>query len=162
MRFTHFFVDHPIFASVVSILITLLGAIAYLSLPVAQYPEIAPPTVQVTANYPGASAETVAATDDIWGKPLRAARRSVSCVVSIDMCALAAAQQERAQLQAAMQASAREYEADQLRQAQRLSIGDRRRQGPVESGSGARGRGARDGTWCRHYEGDTWRNSNGK
>ena len=74
MRFTHFFVDHPIFASVVSILITLLGAIAYLSLPVAQYPEIAPPTVQVTANYPGASAETVAATDDIWGKPLRAAR----------------------------------------------------------------------------------------
>ncbi|MAO55744.1 MAG: hydrophobe/amphiphile efflux-1 family RND transporter [Rhodospirillaceae bacterium] len=62
MRFTHFFVDHPIFASVVSILITLLGAIAYLSLPVAQYPEIAPPTVQVTATYPGASAETVAAT----------------------------------------------------------------------------------------------------
>ena len=62
MRFTHFFVDHPIFATVVSILITLLGAIAYLSLPVAQYPEIAPPTIQVSATYPGASAETVADT----------------------------------------------------------------------------------------------------
>ena len=62
MRFTHFFVDHPIFASVISILITLLGFIAYLSLPVAQYPEIAPPTIQVTATYPGASAETVADT----------------------------------------------------------------------------------------------------
>jgi len=62
MRFTHFFVDHPIFASVISILITLLGFIAYLGLPVAQYPEIAPPTIQVTATYPGASAETVAAT----------------------------------------------------------------------------------------------------
>jgi len=62
MRFTHFFVDHPIFATVVSILITLLGAIAYISLPVAQYPEIAPPTIQVSATYPGASAETVADT----------------------------------------------------------------------------------------------------
>ena len=62
MRFTHFFVDHPIFASVISILITLLGFIAYLSLPVAQYPEIAPPTIQISATYPGASAETVAAT----------------------------------------------------------------------------------------------------
>ncbi|MEQ9681911.1 MAG: efflux RND transporter permease subunit, partial [Rhodospirillales bacterium] len=62
MRFTHFFVDHPIFASVISILITLLGFISYLSLPVAQYPEIAPPTIQVTATYPGASAETVADT----------------------------------------------------------------------------------------------------
>ncbi len=62
MRFTHFFVDHPIFASVISILITLLGFIAYLGLPVAQYPEIAPPTIQVSATYPGASAETVAAT----------------------------------------------------------------------------------------------------
>ncbi|MEQ8505835.1 MAG: multidrug efflux RND transporter permease subunit [Rhodospirillales bacterium] len=62
MRFTHFFVDHPIFASVISILITLLGFISYLSLPVAQYPEIAPPTIQISATYPGASAETVAAT----------------------------------------------------------------------------------------------------
>ncbi len=62
MRFTHFFVDHPIFATVISILITLLGAIAYISLPVAQFPEVAPPTIQVSATYPGASAETVADT----------------------------------------------------------------------------------------------------
>ncbi|MEE8144794.1 MAG: efflux RND transporter permease subunit, partial [Kiloniellales bacterium] len=62
MRFTHFFVDHPIFATVISILITLLGAIAFVGLPVAQYPEVAPPTIQVTAVYPGASAETIADT----------------------------------------------------------------------------------------------------
>ncbi len=62
MRFTHFFVDHPIFATVISVLITLLGAISYFSLPIAQYPEVAPPTIQVTATYPGASAETIADT----------------------------------------------------------------------------------------------------
>ena len=62
MRFTHFFVDHPIFATVVAVLITLLGAISYLGLPVAQYPEVAPPTIQVTATYPGASAQTIADT----------------------------------------------------------------------------------------------------
>ncbi len=62
MGFGHFFVDRPIFASVVSILIVLIGAAAYLGLPVAQYPEIAPPTIQVTASYPGASAEVVSDT----------------------------------------------------------------------------------------------------
>jgi len=62
MRFSHFFIDRPIFASVISILITLVGVVAYLTLPVAQYPEIAPPTIQVTAAYPGASAEVVADT----------------------------------------------------------------------------------------------------
>ena len=60
MRFTHFFVDRPIFAAVLSIFITLIGALAYRSLPVSQYPEVAPPTVQVRAAYPGASAEVVA------------------------------------------------------------------------------------------------------
>jgi hydrophobe/amphiphile efflux-1 (HAE1) family protein len=62
MRFSHFFVDRPIFAAVVSIVITLIGGIAYYALPVAQYPEVAPPTVVVAASYPGASAETVAET----------------------------------------------------------------------------------------------------
>lgn len=62
MRFSHFFIDRPIFASVVSIIIVLVGAIAFTSLPVSQYPEIAPPTVQVTAAYPGASAEIVSQT----------------------------------------------------------------------------------------------------
>lgn len=60
MGFTHFFVDRPIYASVLSILITLMGLLAYGSLPVTQYPEVAPPTIQVRAAYPGANAETVA------------------------------------------------------------------------------------------------------
>ena len=62
MKLSHFFIDRPVFAAVIAILITLIGAIAYPSLPVAQYPEIAPPTVTVNAAYPGASAETVAET----------------------------------------------------------------------------------------------------
>ncbi|MGH6735028.1 MAG: efflux RND transporter permease subunit [Methyloceanibacter sp.] len=62
MNLSHFFIDRPIFAAVVSILITLIGAVAYFSLPVAQYPDIAPPSIQVTASYPGASAEIVAKT----------------------------------------------------------------------------------------------------
>ncbi|MFC0282996.1 efflux RND transporter permease subunit [Camelimonas abortus] len=62
MRFAHFFVDRPIFASVLSIVIVLVGYISYLSLPVAQYPEIAPPTIVVRASYPGANARTVAET----------------------------------------------------------------------------------------------------
>ena len=60
MGFTHFFVDRPIFAAVLSIFITLFGALAYNSLPVSQYPEVAPPTIQVRASYPGATAEIVA------------------------------------------------------------------------------------------------------
>ena len=62
MRFARFFVDRPIFATVLSLVITLLGSIAFLNLPVAQYPEIAPPTIVVRASYPGADAATVAAT----------------------------------------------------------------------------------------------------
>jgi HAE1 family hydrophobic/amphiphilic exporter-1 len=62
MNLSHFFIDRPIFAAVISILITLIGGVAYLSLPVAQYPEIAPPSISVTASYPGASAEIVAKT----------------------------------------------------------------------------------------------------
>ncbi len=62
MRLARFFIDRPVFAAVLSIAITLVGGIAALRLPIAEYPEIAPPTVQVTATYPGASAETVAQT----------------------------------------------------------------------------------------------------
>jgi multidrug efflux pump len=62
MNFAHFFIDRPIFAGVVSIVITLVGAIAIFTLPIAQYPEIAPPTIQVTANYPGANAKVVSET----------------------------------------------------------------------------------------------------
>ncbi|MEM7709558.1 MAG: efflux RND transporter permease subunit, partial [Pseudomonadota bacterium] len=60
--FARFFVSRPVFAIVLSILIALLGAVSYLRLPVAAYPEVAPPTIQVTASYPGASAETVGDT----------------------------------------------------------------------------------------------------
>ena len=62
MKFSHFFIRRPIFASVLSLLIVLLGAIALFTLPVAQYPEITPPTIFVIASYPGASADTVANT----------------------------------------------------------------------------------------------------
>lgn len=62
MKFAHFFVDRPIFATVLSIVIVLLGALAYVQLPVAQYPEVALPTVVVRASYPGATPETIAET----------------------------------------------------------------------------------------------------
>ena len=57
-----FFIDRPVFAWVISILIMGVGLLSILTLPVAQYPEIAPPSVRVSAQYPGASAETVANT----------------------------------------------------------------------------------------------------
>jgi hydrophobe/amphiphile efflux-1 (HAE1) family protein len=60
MNFSHFFIDRPIFAAVLSILIVLLGAAAFQTLPVAQYPEVAPPTIVVRASYPGASSDVVA------------------------------------------------------------------------------------------------------
>ncbi|MDP2411591.1 MAG: multidrug efflux RND transporter permease subunit [Pseudolabrys sp.] len=62
MRISHFFIDRPIFASVVAIIIIILGAVSFTRLPVAQYPEIAPPVINVVGQYPGASAEAVAAT----------------------------------------------------------------------------------------------------
>src|SRR5438874_1056821 len=61
--FSRFFINRPIFASVLSIVIVLGGGIALFTLPVAQYPEIAPPTVEVSASYPGANAQVVADTD---------------------------------------------------------------------------------------------------
>src|SRR5271154_6542899 len=57
-----FFIDRPVLAWVISIVIILLGAIAAGFLPIAEYPEITPPTVRVTANYPGANAQVVADT----------------------------------------------------------------------------------------------------
>jgi hydrophobic/amphiphilic exporter-1 (mainly G- bacteria), HAE1 family len=62
MKLSHFFIDRPIFAIVISIVTVLLGAIAYMILPVAQYPEIAPPTVVVQAHFPGADPKTLAET----------------------------------------------------------------------------------------------------
>ena len=62
MRFSHFFINRPIFATVLSLIITILGLIALRILPIAEYPEIAPPTVNIRANYPGASAQVIAET----------------------------------------------------------------------------------------------------
>ena len=60
--FSKFFIEHPIFASVISIVIVIAGVVAFGALPVAQYPEITPPTVEVKATYPGANARVVAET----------------------------------------------------------------------------------------------------
>ena len=62
MRLSHFFIDRPIFATVLSLFITIIGAVAYFILPISQYPEIAPPTIQISASYPGASAEVISQT----------------------------------------------------------------------------------------------------
>jgi hydrophobe/amphiphile efflux-1 (HAE1) family protein len=62
MRLSHFFIDRPRFATVLSVFVTAFGLGALAILPVAQYPEIVPPTVKVTTSYPGASADTVART----------------------------------------------------------------------------------------------------
>jgi len=62
VRLTHFFIDHPRFAAVINIFIVIFGLAAVAFLPKAQYPNIVPPTITVQANFPGASAETVART----------------------------------------------------------------------------------------------------
>ena len=62
MKLTHFFIDHPRFAAVINIFFTLFGLAAMVALPIAQYPNIVPPTIQITTAYPGASADTVART----------------------------------------------------------------------------------------------------
>lgn len=62
MKIAHFFIDRPIFAAVISVVTVIIGGIAYLVLPAAQYPDIVPPTIVVRAQYPGASPEVIADT----------------------------------------------------------------------------------------------------
>ncbi|MFT3967733.1 MAG: efflux RND transporter permease subunit, partial [Sphingobium sp.] len=62
MRLSHVFIERPIFAGVIAVVITIVGALAFFGLPVAQYPDVVPPTVTVSATYPGASSETLADT----------------------------------------------------------------------------------------------------
>ncbi|PQO33268.1 hydrophobe/amphiphile efflux-1 family RND transporter [Blastopirellula marina] len=62
MKFPHFFIERPIFASVLSFLIVLVGGITYFTLPVSQYPDVAPPTIVVRASYPGATPQVIADT----------------------------------------------------------------------------------------------------
>ena len=56
---SRFFIDRPIFAWVMAILVMLIGVISVINLPIVQYPRIAPPTISVSASYPGANAQTV-------------------------------------------------------------------------------------------------------
>jgi hydrophobe/amphiphile efflux-1 (HAE1) family protein len=62
VRLTHFFIDRPIFATVLSLLLTIAGAFVQQTLPISEYPDIAPPTIAITAVYPGASAEVISQT----------------------------------------------------------------------------------------------------
>src|SRR4051794_9972506 len=62
MKFSHFFIDRPIFASVLSIIFVIVGAISLFNLPIAQFPDIVPPTIVVTARYPGANPQVLADT----------------------------------------------------------------------------------------------------
>ena len=62
MRFSKFFVDRPIFAAVLSLVIVVAGALALLQLPVSEYPQVVPPTVVVRATYPGANPKVIAET----------------------------------------------------------------------------------------------------
>jgi hydrophobe/amphiphile efflux-1 (HAE1) family protein len=62
MRISHFFIDRPIFAAVVSIVFVIVGGVSFFRLPIAQYPEIAPPVINVSGQYPGASADIVSST----------------------------------------------------------------------------------------------------
>src|SRR5207247_296515 len=62
MKFSHFFIDRPIFATVLSLVIVIVGALAAFQLPVAQFPNIVPPTVIVSARYPGANPQVLADT----------------------------------------------------------------------------------------------------
>ena len=65
--FSKFFIDRPIFATVLAIIMVLVGLVTVKTLPVAQFPDITPPTVMVNATYPGADAETVA---KVIGQPI--------------------------------------------------------------------------------------------
>src|SRR5574342_563481 len=62
MKFSHFFIQRPIFAGVLSLIIFIIGAISLWQLPVSEYPEVVPPTVVVRATYPGANPKTIAET----------------------------------------------------------------------------------------------------
>lgn len=60
--FSRFFIDRPIFATVISIAIVIAGSVTLIGLPISQYPEITPPTVEVSATYPGANARVISET----------------------------------------------------------------------------------------------------
>lgn len=62
MKFPHFFIQRPIFAIVLSVFMLIAGALAFFQLPLSEYPSVTPPTVQVSASYPGANPKVIADT----------------------------------------------------------------------------------------------------
>ncbi|MGI8962285.1 MAG: efflux RND transporter permease subunit [Bryobacteraceae bacterium] len=76
MNFSHFFIRRPIFAIVLLLVIVLGGGIAVVSLPIAEYPQITPPTVQVSATYAGADAATVEQSSRVLGTSTKSVRRT--------------------------------------------------------------------------------------
>lgn len=84
MHFAHYFIDRPRFATVISLVILLLGVIAYQRLPVAQYPDVLPPTVTVSAHYPGASPEVIA---DVVAAPIEEELNGVEGMLYMDSSA---------------------------------------------------------------------------
>lgn len=88
MNFSRFFVDRPIFASVLSIIIFVVGLISLPVLPVSEYPEVVPPSVAVTARYPGANPQTISETVAI---PLEEAINGVDDMIYMKSVAAATA-----------------------------------------------------------------------
>src|SRR5690606_11004699 len=62
MKFSHIFIERPIFSAVLSVLVLIVGGLAFVSLPTSQFPEVAPPTIEVVATYQGANAKTLSTT----------------------------------------------------------------------------------------------------
>ena len=80
MNFPRFFINRPIFAIVLSVLMLIAGAISYFQLPLSEYPQVTPPTVQVTASYPGANPQVIA---DTVASPLEQAINGVEGMMYI-------------------------------------------------------------------------------
>ena len=81
--FTDFFIKRPVFSAVCSILIVLVGLVGYTRLPVKEFPSIDPPVVSVSTTYPGANAETVAATVDALESSAEPGSRFADCPPSL-------------------------------------------------------------------------------
>ena len=89
--FSAYFIDRPVLANVLALVMVLIGAVSLLNLPVSQYPNVVPPTVQVTTRYPGASARTRSRTGIVeitWEPSCRASRPCGSRVRTACRCFL--------------------------------------------------------------------------
>ena len=82
---SRFFIERPVFAAVIAIVIVILGCVAAPMLPVAQYPNITPPLVQVTANYPGATGQVVS---DVVATPVEQQVNGVDNMLTLSRLAL--------------------------------------------------------------------------